>query len=73
MNSVINENQLTVVEENEFDNPPIQKIHSLIDGCTRDCHKKYFHTFDHICEYNLKFTIIGINETVNSTISEKKT
>ena len=33
--------------------------------------EKYFHTFDHICEYDLNFTNIGKNETVNFTISDK--
>ena len=32
---------------------------------------KYFHTFDFICEYNLNFTNITNNETVNFTISAK--
>ena len=67
----MNENQLTVVKEYNFDNPLIQKIDSLIDNSIRDCHKKYFHTFDHICEYDLNFTIITNNETVNFTISDK--
>ena len=71
MNGMMNENQLTVVKEYEFDNPPIQKIDSLIGNSIRDCHIKYFHTFDHICEYNLNFTNITNNEIVNFTISEK--
>ena len=55
----------------EFNNPDIQKIDSLIDNTIRDCHNKYFHTFDHICEYDLNFTNIGNNESVNFTISDK--
>ena len=43
----MNENELYLVEENNFDNPIIQKIDSLIDNSIRDCHHKYFHTFDH--------------------------
>ena len=34
--------------------------------------KKFFHTFDHICEYKLNFTNIANNETVNFTISDKR-
>ena len=68
----MNENQLTVVKEYEFDNAPIQKIDSLIDDSIRDCHHKYFHTFDHICEYDLNFTNITNNEIVNFTISDKR-
>ena len=32
-------------------------IDSLIDYSIKDCHNKYFHTFDHICDYDLNFTI----------------
>ena len=32
---------------------------------------KYFHTFDHICQYDLNFTNIGNNKSVNFTISDK--
>ena len=64
-------NENDTVKQYEFDNPLIQKIDSLIDNCIRDCHNKYFYTFDHICEYDLYFTNIGNNETVNFTISDK--
>ena len=67
----MNENQLTVVNEFEFDNPLIRKIDSIFDDCIRDCHHKYFHTFDHICEYDLNFSNIGSNETIKLTISDK--
>ena len=69
MNGIMNENQFTV--EYEFDNPLIQKIDSLINNSIRGCHHKYFHTFDHVCEYDLNFTNITNNETVNFTISDK--
>ena len=68
----MNENQLTIVEEFQFNNPLIQKIDFLIDNSMRDCHNKYIHTFDHICEYDLNFTNFGNNETVNFTISDKR-
>ena len=71
MDGIMNENQLTIVKEYEFDNPLIQKIDSIIDNSIRDCHNNYFHTFDHICEYDLNFTNITNNETVNFTISDK--
>ena len=64
-------NENVIVKEYEFDNPPIQNIDSLIDNSIRDCHNKYFHTFDHICEYDLKFINIANNESVNFTISDK--
>ena len=69
MNGETNEND--IVREYEFDNPPIQNIDSLIDNSIRDCNYKYFHTFDHICEYDLNFTNITNNESVNFTISDK--
>ena len=47
MDGIMNENQLTIVKNYEFDNPLIQRIDSLIDNSIRDCHHKYFHTFDH--------------------------
>ena len=71
MNGIMNENQLTIVKEYEFDNPPIQKIISIISECYRDCHNKYFHTFDFICEYNLNFTNNTNNELFKFTISDK--
>ena len=64
-------NENNIVKEYEFENPLIQNIDSIIDNSTRDCHNKYFHTFDHICEYDLNFTNITNNETVNFTISDK--
>ena len=71
MNGIMNENQLTIVKKYEFDNPLIQKIDSMIDNSIRDCHNKYFHTFDHNCEYDIQLTNITNNESVNFTISEK--
>ena len=69
MNGLMNEN--VIVKEYEFDKPLIQKIDSIIDDCIRDCQYKYFHTFDHVCEYDLIFTKIGSNETVNFKSSDK--
>ena len=64
-------NENVIVKEYNFVNPLIQKIDSLIANSIRDCHNKYFHTFDHICEYDLNFTNITNNEIVNFTISDK--
>ena len=49
MIGLVNENELTIIIEDEFDKPLIHKIHSIIDGCVRHCHKIVFHTFEHIC------------------------
>ena len=67
----MNENRLTIVKVYEFDNPPIQKIDSLIDNSIGDCHSKYFHTFDRICKYDLNFTNITNNKSGNFTTSDK--
>ena len=70
MDGIMNKNQLTIVKEYKFDKPLIQKIDSPIDNSIRNCHHKYFHTFDHVSEYDLIFTNITINETVKFTISD---
>ena len=64
-------NENVIAKDYEFDEPPIQKIDSLIDKSIRECHNEYFHTFDHICEYDLNFTNITNFETVNFTFSDK--
>ena len=71
MNGLMNDNQLTVVKKYEFENPLIQNIVSIIDKCYRDCHNNYYHTFEYECVYDLNFTNITNNETVNFTISDK--
>ena len=71
MDGIMSANQLTIVKENEFEKTPIQKIDSLIDNSIRDCHNKYFHTFDHIGEYDPNFTNIVNNETAKFTISDQ--
>ena len=70
MNEIINENELTVVKEYEFDNPLIQNIICIINKCYRDCHNKYYHTFNYECVYDLNFTNDN-NEIINFTISGK--
>ena len=71
MNGIMNQNQLTVVKEYEFDKPLIQNIDSIINKCYRDCHNKSFHTFEYECVCDLNFTNDTNNESVNFTISDK--
>ena len=59
-------NKSVIAKDYELNKPFIQKIDSIFDDCIRDCHNKYFQTFDHICEYDINFTNIGTNETVIS-------
>ena len=71
MNGLINENQLAIVKEPKFDEPPIHKTDSLIDNCFRDCPNKYFHTFEYKCVCKIKLTNFGNKDTVNLAISDK--
>ena len=65
------ENELYVVKKYKFDNPLFHKIDSKIDGCYRDCHNKYFHTFKYVCIYDIKLTNITNNEIINISISDE--
>ena len=67
----MNENEIYVVKEYKFDNPPITKIDSIIDGCYRDCHNNFFHTFKYVCIYDIKLTNITNNEIINETFSDE--
>ena len=68
MDAKINAIELTVVKEYEYDNILIQNIDSIINKCYRDCHYKYFHTFNYECVYDINFKNITNNEIVNLTI-----
>ena len=41
------------------------------EGHNRDCHNKYYHTFEYKCEYDIKLTNITNNEIIKTTISDK--
>ena len=69
MNGILHESG--IAKEQEFDKPLIQKIDSVNEKCISHCHNKYFHTFDHLCVYDIKLTKIGNNEIINLTISIK--
>ena len=71
MNGVINKNKLTIVKEYEFKNPLIQNIDSINNKGYRDCYNNYYITFEYECVYDLNFTNINDNETVNVTLSDK--
>ena len=67
----MNENEIYVVKEYKFDTPFFHKIDSIIDGCYRDCHNKYFHTFKCVCIYDINFTNIINNEIISISISDE--
>ena len=71
MNGILNENQLTIVKDYEFDKPLNHKIDSIIDNCNRDCQNKDFHTFEYKCLYNNNFKNNRKNETVSLLIGDK--
>ena len=67
----MNENEIYIVEDYLFDNLLITEIDSILDNCFKDCHNKYFHTFNHECIYVIKLTNITKNEIINLTIGDK--
>ena len=67
----MNENEFFVVEKYKFDCPLITKIDSIIDGCYRDCHNKFFHTFKYVCIYDIKLTNTTNNDKINTSISDE--
>ena len=46
INEWYTENQITIVKEYEINKPDIHMVVSIIDKFNRDCHNKYFHTFE---------------------------
>ena len=63
-------NESVNVKDYEFDNPLFYKKDSLLDKCIRDCNNKFYHTFDHICVYDIDLTNIINDEINNGTISD---
>ena len=62
MNVSFNEKQLAIVKQYDFDEPPINKVDSKIDNCFRDCHNKYFHTFEYKCVYIIKLIMFEVSD-----------
>ena len=71
MNGTMNENQLTMVKQYEFEIPLSYKKHSIIDIYFTDCHNKYIHLFENECVYYIKPTNFGNNERVNLNLLKK--
>ena len=67
----MNENESYVVKEYIFDTPLFRKIDSIIVGCYRNCHNKYFHTFKYVCTYDIKLSHITNTEIINLSISDE--
>ena len=67
----MNQKQLAVVKENEFDIPLSSEIDSVEDSCLKECHFNCFDIFNYDCKYGNNFTIISNNEIITLTISGK--
>ena len=67
----MNENQLTIVREYEFDKPEVREIEKILDDIIKDCRNKYFHTFEYRLVYDNHFTKISNIEEVSFTITQK--
>ena len=49
----------------------IHKTDFITDDCVRDCHNRFFHTFEYECVYDIKLTNVGNHEVVKITIAYK--
>ena len=66
----LNENQLSIVKEYEYDNPLFKDIDYILNICINDCYKNYFQPIRNICSYNIEFTNISDDNIINLTISD---
>ena len=71
MNDMMNENQLTIVQNCEFEKPLIHEVDSIFDNCTTGCHIIYFHTFEYKCVYDKELENIRYNDIFNLTIFDE--
>ena len=67
----MNKNQLAIVKGYEIFKRLFHKIDAIIVNCCRDCHNKFYHTFEYQCEYDFKLTNIRNKEIVNLTIFDE--
>ena len=67
----MDDNQLNLVEKYETIKPFFHKIVAIIDNCYRDCHNKYYHTFEYKCEYDIKLKNITNMELIIITIFDE--
>ena len=67
----MNENQLTIVKEYEFDKPDVHEIDFFLDFIIEDCRNKYFHTFELRFVFDINFSKIFNNNEIKFTITHK--
>ena len=71
MNGILNANQLTIVKKYEINKSLVHKIDSIVDKCIRNCHHRYFHTFEYRCVYNNKLTNTANKERNRLLVPDK--
>ena len=59
----------TVVKEYEFNNSDIDLVNYLLNDTIKDCRKKYFHSFENKCVFDIKLTKIRNNEEIILSIT----
>ena len=59
----------TVVEEYEYCTPEIGEVIYILNDTIEDCRKKYFHSFEYRCIYDIKFTNMENIEEVDTRSS----
>ena len=72
MNGIMNENQLTIAKEYDFNKPDIHEIEYLLDDIMKDSRNKYFtYTLEYRLVHDIIFTNISNDEEVNFTITRR--
>ena len=67
----INENDLYLVREYNFDNLLYSEMYSVLDICFTDRHNNYFHKNKYECIYDINFKKIANSEMINFTVNGK--
>ena len=71
MNGIMNENQLTIAKEYDFNKPDIHEIEYLLDDIMKDSRNKYFtYSLEYRLVHDIIFTNISNNEEVNLRITQ---
>ena len=67
----MNENELYLIKEYNFDNSLCSEMDSKLDNCFKECHNEFFHKYKYEYVYDINFKNIAINEKTNFTVSGK--
>ena len=69
----MNEDELDLVKECNFDNPVCSELNCILDTCYRNCLDNFFHKFKSEYIYDFNFKNIAKNEKIILTINGKNT